>query len=291
MYNLISNDSKIYYDEPMKNHTSFKVGGIAKTFIIPASVEEIINVIKTNEKVTVIGNGSNLLVNDDGIEGIVLSICNLLSDAKIEGDVIEAYAGISITRLAKLAQEEGLSGLEWAYGIPGTLGGAVVMNAGAYGGEIKDVLVSSEYIDKDGNIVKIDNEAHEFGYRKSIFNTENSDKIIIKSTLKLKKADKEEVLKLMEENLAKRKAKQPLEYPSAGSTFKRPEGNFAGKLIEDAGLKGFRVGDAMVSEKHAGFVINVGNATANDIKKLIEEVQKKVYENSGIMLEPEVKFL
>ncbi|MBQ7668692.1 MAG: UDP-N-acetylmuramate dehydrogenase [Clostridia bacterium] len=291
MYNLISNDSKIYYDEPMKNHTSFKVGGIAKTFIIPASVEEIINVIKTNEKVTVIGNGSNLLVNDDGIEGIVLSISNLLSDAKIEGDVIEAYAGISITRLAKLAQEEGLSGLEWAYGIPGTLGGAVVMNAGAYGGEIKDVLVSSEYIDKDGNIVKIDNEAHEFGYRKSIFNTENSDKIIIKSTLKLKKADKEEVLKLMEENLAKRKAKQPLEYPSAGSTFKRPEGNFAGKLIEDAGLKGFRVGDAMVSEKHAGFVINVGNATANDIKKLIEEVQKKVYENSGIMLEPEVKFL
>ncbi len=291
MYNLISNDSKIFYNEPMKNHTSFKVGGPAKVLIIPGSVDEIVNVLKNEKDVVIIGNGSNLIVSDEGIDKIVIKISNCLNDVEVHDNFITAGAGVSLTRLAKIAQENALSGLEWAYGIPGTLGGAVVMNAGAYGGEIKDVLVETEYINSEGEILTIDNNAHEFGYRKSIFNIDGSKNVIIKSTLCLIKGDKEEILNKMQENLAKRKEKHPLEYPSAGSTFKRPEGHFAGRLIEEAGLKGFRVGDAMVSEKHAGFVINVGNATARDIKELIKKVQEKVYENSGIMLEPEVKFL
>ena len=291
MYNLISSDSKIYYNEPMKKHTSFKIGGPAEIFIVPGNIDEIKNILKLEKNVTIIGNGSNLLVNDEGIKGIILSISNCLNDIKILDEEIEVGAGVLISKLAKVAQNEGLSGLEWAYGIPGTVGGAVVMNAGAYGGEMKDIVVETEYINEIGEIIKLNGEGHQFGYRKSIFNIENSKNVIIKSKIKLKKAEKSEILKQMEENLSKRKEKQPLEYPSAGSTFKRPEGYFAGKLIEDAGLKGFKIGDAAVSEKHAGFVINLGNAKADDVKKLISCIQEKVYNNSGVKLEPEIKFL
>jgi len=291
MYKQLCEETKIYYNEPMKKHTTFKIGGPAEIFIIPGNEEEIINILKSGQKVTVIGNGSNLLVSDDGIKGIVLSISNCLKDINIDGEYIECGAGVSITKLAKIAQENGLSGVEWAYGIPGTVGGAIFMNAGAYGGQMSDVVVETDYINQNGEIVRINNEQHEFGYRKSIFNQLNDINIITKCKIKLKTSDKEKILELMEENLSKRRTKQPLEYPSAGSVFKRPEGYFAGQLIQEAGLKGFRIGDAAVSDKHAGFIINLGNATADDVKKLIKTIQEKVYQKNNVYLETEVKML
>lgn len=291
MYKLLSGESKIYYNEPMKKHTTFKIGGPAETLIVPANYDEIKNILSSGEKVTIIGNGSNLLVNDDGIKGIVLSISNCLKEVKINKDCIEAGAGISITALARIAQENELSGLEWAYGIPGTLGGAISMNAGAYGGQISDVVVETEYINGNGEILTLNNDQHKFEYRKSIFNTNNLTDVITKCKMKLHFDSKEKILELMNDNLAKRKEKQPLEYPSAGSVFKRPEGFFAGQLIQEAGLKGYRIGDAAVSEKHAGFIVNLGNATAEDVKKLIETIQEKVYQKNNVKLETEIKML
>ncbi len=279
--------------ESMKNHTSFKIGGPAEYLVIPESFSEIKDVIdlckSSGVLYTVIGNGSNILVSDDGISGVLIKISSGLSDVKIDKDTIFAEAGVLLSTLSNKAKQESLSGLEFASGIPGTLGGAIVMNAGAYGGEIKDVVKKIGYLDLDGEIKEISGEDAEFGYRKSIFS--ESGKIILYAELKLSKGDIKKITDTMTELSQKRKDKQPLNFPSAGSTFKRPEGYFAAKLIEDAGLKGYTVGGAKVSEKHSGFVVNFDNATAEDVKKLMEDVEDKVFEKFGVKLEAEVKFL
>ena len=280
-------------DESMKKHTSFKIGGNAEYLVIPESFSEIKDVIdlcKSNDiSYTVIGNGSNILVSDDGISGVLIKISSGLSNVKIDGENVFAEAGVLLSTLANKVKLESLTGLEFASGIPGTLGGALVMNAGAYGGEMKDVVKKIGYLDSDGEIKEISGEDAGFGYRKSIFN--DSQKIILYAELSLKKGDIGEISDKMQELNQKRKDKQPLNFPSAGSTFKRPEGYFAAKLIEDAGLKGYTVGGAKVSEKHAGFVVNFNDATSQDVKKLMEDVKDKVFEKFGVTLEPEVKFL
>ena len=280
-------------NEDMKKHTSFKIGGAADYMAFPENAEEIKGIIELcKEKripYVIIGNGSNLLVSDKGIEGVVIKIASGMADMKVEGDVIRAGAGVLLSTLSKKALEHSLTGLEFASGIPGTLGGAVVMNAGAYGGEMKDVLEKIGYIDAEGNICEMVNENASMGYRTSIFS--DSELIVLYCTLRLKKGDKNEISDTMNELNAKRREKQPLNLPSAGSTFKRPQGYFAAKLIEDAGLKGFTLGGAAVSEKHSGFVVNVNDATAEDVKALMSHVKKTVYEKFGVALEPEVKFL
>ncbi len=280
-------------DESMKKHTSFKIGGNAEYLVIPESFSEIKDVIDLCKNYgvsyTVIGNGSNILISDDGISGVIIKISSGLSSVKIDGENVFAEAGVLLSTLANKVKTERLTGLEFASGIPGTLGGALVMNAGAYGGEMKDVVKKIGYLDSDGEIKEISGKDAGFGYRKSIFN--DSQKIILYAELSLKKGDIGEISDKMQELNQKRKDKQPLNFPSAGSTFKRPEGYFAAKLIEDAGLKGYTVGGAKVSEKHAGFVVNFNDATAEDVKKLMEDVKDKVFEKFGVTLEPEVKFL
>ncbi len=282
----------IKFDEPMKNHTTFRVGGMADMLAEPRSEKELCELLCSakaeNIPVTIIGNGSNLLVTDKGIRGLVIKIAKEFSAITIDGDTIICQSGALLSKISSTAYENSLTGLEFASGIPGTVGGAVYMNAGAYGGEIKDVLLSCEYI-KDGELRKITAEEAKLSYRHSVF-SENGG-IITKVTLKLKKGNKDEILAKMQDFKNRRVTKQPLEFASAGSTFKRPEGHFAGALIEGAGLKGLSVGGAEVSEKHAGFIINKGGATASDILELIRLVQEKVYETSGVMLEPEVKIL
>ncbi len=282
----------IKYNEPMKNHTTFRVGGFADILAQPKSSKELTALIEAarseNIPVTIIGNGSNLLVTDKGIRGLVIKIAKEFSDISVDGDVITAQSGALLSRIASIAYENSLSGFEFASGIPGTIGGAVYMNAGAYGGEIKDVLESCEYLENgEIKIARIDEL--ELSYRRSKFSEKGG--IITGVSLRLKKSDKSEILAKMQDYKTRRVTKQPLEYASAGSTFKRPAGYFAGALIEGAGLKGLSVGDAEVSKKHAGFIINKGNATAGDIIELIELVRKKVYESSGVMLEPEVKII
>lgn len=279
-------------DEPLKKHTTMRVGGNAKYVFCPKDVHELKAVIdyckSNNERYIVIGNGSNIIFMDDGFDGIVIKIFNLMSGSSIEGNLIKADAGCILSKLANLAKDNSLTGMEFASGIPGTLGGAIVMNAGAYGGEMKDII---EYVDillDDGNVKRYSNEEMNFGYRKSIV---DEGKIVLSAGLRLSKGDKSEIEAKMLELKEKRTSKQPLEYPSSGSTFKRPEGYFAAKLIEDAGLKGYRVGGAMVSPKHSGFVINYDNATAEDILKLIEDVRNIVNDKFGVLLEPEVKII
>ncbi len=286
--------AEVVENASMSKYTSFKCGGNASFLIIPESLEQIKLILKkaSDNNVTplVIGNGSNLLVTDDGIEGIVIKIGSKISNIELVDDTtILCEAGASMKSLCMFALENSLSGLEFAYGIPGTLGGAVYMNAGAYGGEMKDVLFKCTHIDNNGNVNSFDKDNLNLGYRRSVY-TENGY-TILSAVLKLRKADKTEIKEAMDDKLRRRKEKQPLEYPSAGSTFKRPEGYFAGALIEQSGLKGYTVGGAQVSEKHAGFVINKGGATATDIINLIADVQKKVFENSGVHLEPEVKII
>lgn len=279
----------IYKDEPMKNHTSFKIGGPADFLVTPRNVRDISRIIKNLKNVPyyVIGNGSNLLVRDEGYRGVIIKIGNEMSKIVIEGNIITAQSGVPLGRLALKAQEAGLTGLEFASGIPGTLGGAVLMNAGAYDGEMKQVVVSTEYIDENGNINKITD--HDFGYRCSFFT--DTDYIIVKSKLQLQEGNKSEIRAKMAELNKRRREKQPLEYPSAGSTFKRPEGYFVGKLMEDAGLKGYTVGGAQISEKHGGFVINKGGATCADVLQLIEDVSSEIYCRFGVELEPEIKII
>ena len=279
-------------DEPLKKHTTMRVGGNAKYVFCPKDVHELKAVIdyckSNNERYIVIGNGSNIIFMDDGFDGIVIKIFNLMSGSSIEGNLIKADAGCILSKLANLAKDNSLKGMEFASGIPGTLGGAIVMNAGAYGGEMKDII---EYVDillDDGNVKRYSNEEMNFGYRKSIV---DEGKIVLSAGLRLSKGDKSEIEAKMLELKEKRTSKQPLEYPSSGSTFKRPEGYFAAKLIEDAGLKGYRVGGAMVSPKHSGFVINYDNATAEDVLKLIEDVRNIVNDKFGVLLEPEVKII
>lgn len=290
LYQIIDKD-KIFRDEPMKKHTTFRVGGPADYFITPSEVEEVRKIVLLCERMKVpyylIGNGSNLLVADDGVRGVVVQIFKEMEMIRVEENRVVAQAGASLAKIAQRALEEELSGFEFAAGIPGTLGGAIRMNAGAYGGEMKDVVESVTLLTKDGQILKLEKEQMEFTYRSSII--EKSGYIVLEAVILLQKGKKEDIKALMEDLRERRVSKQPLEFPSAGSTFKRPEGYFAGQLIQDAGLKGFQVGGAKVSEKHSGFVINAGEATADDIMKLIEQVQKKVLAQFGVMLEPEVR--
>lgn len=281
-------------DAPMKKYTSFKCGGNASVLVIPDCVDSLKKIIdfcnSQNIKPLIIGNGSNLLVTDNGINGVVIKIGSDISKIELlDETTIRCEAGASLKSLCMFALENSLSGLEFAYGIPGTLGGAVYMNAGAYGGEMKDVLVSTTHIDLDGNIGELFQEDLNLRYRGSAYTDNNYT--IVSAVMKLKKADKKDIKEAMDDKLQKRKEKQPLEYGSAGSTFKRPTGYFAGALIEQSGLKGYTVGGAQVSEKHAGFVINKNNATATDVINLIRDVQKIVFEKHGVMLETEVKII
>lgn len=283
----------VFQREPMKKHTTFRVGGEADYFVTPDTIDAICRLIAfCKEQQTtyyIIGNGSNLIVPDEGIRGVVIQLGKKFSHWELNQQRVKAQSGILLSRLAKYIQEAGLTGFECLSGIPGTLGGAVAMNAGAYGGEIKDIFVRGKVLDPKGDILVLDREQMEFGYRTSAVS--RNSYILLEAELELAKGDKTAIKKRMDEFAAKRIEKQPLEYPSAGSTFKRPEGYFAGKLIMEAGLAGYTVGGAKVSEKHCGFVINTGNATATDILTLIEDVQRIVYESSGVKLETEVKVL
>lgn len=277
----------------MWKHTTFRVGGEADCFVrisSPSQLAGLIPRLKENGiEYFITGNGSNLLVGDGGFRGVILQIGSKMSALSAEGNCIRAGAGALLSTAAKYAMEQGLAGLEFASGIPGTIGGGVMMNAGAYGGEMKQVIRSVTVLDENGGIFEIGNDAMEFGYRTSIIKRKRL--IVLEAVMALEAGDKEEILAKMEELATRRKEKQPLEFASAGSTFKRPEGYFAGKLIMEAGLRGYSVGGARVSEKHCGFVINAGEARASDIAAVIKEVQKRVKEHSGVSLEPEVIFL
>ncbi len=279
-------------DEPMREHTSFKIGGPADIFVIPeneAQLTECIGFVKKNAiPYFVIGKGSNLLVSDKGIEGAVISL-NELNTIKVEGNTITAGAGASLAAVCIAAHKNCLSGLEFAFGIPGGVGGALYMNAGAYGGEMSHVVSSARYITASGEIGELALSEMALGYRTSIF--KNSNMIITSVSFSLEVGDSAEIKAKMDDFMERRRSKQPLEYPSAGSTFKRPEGYFAGALIEKNGLKGAYEGGAMVSEKHAGFVINYSDATAEDVKQLMKRVQDTVYKADGVSLEPEVIFV
>jgi len=285
---------KIRENEPMSLHTSFKIGGTSDVFAVPESKDALKCLIKRAKEeqipVTVIGAGSNLLVSDKGIRGITIKIATGLTKAYVKDDFIYADSGVSLAKIASLALKNSLTGFEFASGIPGTLGGAVYMNAGAYGGEMKDVVVKSEYLDEKANIKTIIGDSHEFGYRSSFFHSKD-DLVILSSEIKLQKGDKKEIEEKMADLNQRRKDKQPLNFPSAGSAFKRPEGYFAAKLIEDAGLKGKSVGGAQVSEKHSGFIINTGSATAEDVLGLLRLVKETVFEKFGVILTPEIKFI
>lgn len=279
----------IYENEPMSRHTSFKVGGNAAFLVTPETEQQVVALKKALRDINhiVIGKGSNLLFPDEGYDGVVVELGSLFSDIKVCGNEIIAQSGALLSKIANIAAEHGLGGFEFASGIPGSLGGAVAMNAGAYGGEMKDVVVSSRCVGESGNVLIV--EDHDFSYRHSIFSDTNL--VVLETVIKLQPRDVGEIRAEMLELNRRRKEKQPLEYPSAGSTFKRPEGYFAGKLIQDAGLMGYRVGGAMVSEKHAGFVINYDNATTNDILDLMDHIKSEVYMRFGVELEPEVKII
>lgn len=279
----------IYENEPMSRHTSFKVGGNAAFLVTPETEQQVVALKKALRDINhiVIGKGSNLLFPDEGYDGVVVELGSLFSDIKVCGNEIIAQSGALLSKIANIAAEHGLGGFEFASGIPGSLGGAVAMNAGAYGGEMKDVVVSSRCVGESGNVLIV--EDHDFSYRHSIFLDTNL--VVLETVIKLQPRDVGEIRAEMLELNRRRKEKQPLEYPSAGSTFKRPEGYFAGKLIQDAGLMGYRVGGAMVSEKHAGFVINYDNATTNDILNLMDHIKSEVYMRFGVELEPEVKII
>ena len=288
-------EQKIIFDEPMKKHTSFKIGGTADYFFKATTLEELQNIIKFAKikelPITIIGNGSNLLVTDKGIRGLVIKIDikKLKIEKKDEFAVIEVGAGNKLMALATKMKDEELSGLEGLSGIPGSVGGAIVMNAGAYGKEMKDVVLSTTCMDKNGKLYTFSNEEQEFSYRNSIF--QKKDYIIIETKLKLEYVKKDEIQKRMEEYFKSRKEKQPIEYPSAGSSFKRQEGIITAKLIDDVGLKGYKIGGAQVSEKHAGFIVNYNNATATDVINLIDYIKEKVYSKYGIKIEEEIKII
>lgn len=286
-------ESRIKTDEPMKQHTTFRTGGPADYFVMPETKEELretVSLLKSARKpYYIVGNGSNLLISDTGYRGTVIQIYKEMSEITVNGNVIRAQAGALLSRIAGKALESGLTGFEFAAGIPGTLGGACMMNAGAYGGEMKDVLSEVLVLTPEGEFVTLSSEELEFGYRTSVIAKKGY--IVLEASVLLSEGAEKEIRERMEELRKKRVSKQPLEYPSAGSTFKRPEGYFAGKLIEDAGLRGFRIGGAQVSEKHCGFVINRGDATSAEILELMRQVSARVEEQFGVVLEPEVKRL
>ena len=289
--NVLSKD-RLMFDELMSAHTSFKIGGPCDVLALPKEEKEFVEIIKIVKALSfpyyVMGNGSNILVSDKGIRGLVIKT-DKMDKCDVLDDSLEAGAGILLSKLSNIALENSLTGLEFASGIPGTLGGAIYMNAGAYDGEISKVLESTIFSTSDGVLKKIDLAQHEFGYRQSVFHKNGG--FILKSRLKLKKGNKDEILEKMKDFTSRRTTKQPLEMPSAGSTFKRPEGYFAGKLIMDAGLSGRRVGGAVVSQKHCGFVVNDGGATANDVLQLVEMIKREVKQKFDVELNPEIKFV
>lgn len=286
-------ESRILMNEPMKNHTSFKIGGPADIVVIPESVDEVKHAVDLCRTLDIpyhiMGNGSNLLVCDTGIEGVVIKIAEQFNAVSIQGQTITAQAGVLLSSLSNKIMDAHLKGFEFASGIPGTLGGAVFMNAGAYGGEMKDVLVRVTVLDPQQGIKELMNGELELGYRDSVI--QRSKYIVLEAEIKLERGDHEQIRTYTRELTEKRTTKQPLHLPSAGSTFKRPPNHYAGKLIQDAGLKGVRFGDAQVSDKHCGFVVNHGKSTCGEILSLIEFVQKVVYDQFEVKLEPEVRFL
>ena len=289
---IVSPDN-VLKDEPMSRHTTFRCGGPACLFLRPENqdqLKEVMDLVRRHEvPYFILGNGSNLLVSDEGFDGIVISLSNL-KDISLRGTSdIYAQAGALNSAIASFARDNSLTGFEFAAGIPGTIGGAMIMNAGAYDGEMKQVVKEVTVLSPDGEVMVLNNDSMEFGYRTSAI--KGRGYIVLSVLLTFIKGDMDKITETMQTLQVRRKDKQPLEYPSAGSTFKRPEGHFAGKLIQDAGLRGFSIGGAQVSEKHCGFVINKGNATATDIYNLIQEVTKKVYEDSKVTLEPEVIML
>lgn len=283
----------VFKNQQMKDYTTFRIGGPVDYVIKPKHISEIKETIKVCHEnqipYYIIGNGSNLLVADEGWRGVIIQIGSNFNTIEVDGTRITAQAGALLSKIATTAMHNSLTGFEFAHGIPGTLGGAVVMNAGAYNGEMKQVLTSCDVLTQNGDILTLTNEELELGYRTSIVKKENY--IVLSATIELKHGDMETIKAYMKELMQRRKDKQPLDKPSAGSTFKRPEGYFAGKLIMDSGLRGYRVGGAMVSEKHCGFVINEDNATFKDVETLIHNVQEIVNDKFGVMLEPEVKIL
>ena len=286
---------KIIYNEPMKNHTSFKIGGNADLFVSVKTIEELKQALfyakQKHIPITIIGNGTNILVSDSGIRGIVIKIDIQKFDLKEENEHLEITVGSGnkMMALATQLKNQEISGFEQLSGIPGTIGGAIYMNAGAYGKEMKDIVISTKCMNTEGEIIELSNKEQKFEYRSSIFN--NKDYIILEAKLKLQKGKKEDIEKQMKEYLNQRKEKQPLEYPSAGSTFKRQEGIITAKLIDECGLKGYKIGGAMVSEKHSGFIVNTGDATAKDVLELIKYVKDKVYEKYGVEIEEEIKLV
>ncbi len=283
------NNIDVIRGESLSRHTTFKIGGAAELFIHAKNADATVAALNAARlvgcKPVVIGNGSNILVSDKGISGVVIKISG--GNCSCSGDAITADAGASLVSLAICAMKNSLTGIEFLYGIPGTVGGAVVMNAGAYGGELSQILTETRYLSPDGTVNTINLQAHEFGYRKSWFKKEQ-EAVVLSSTFKLQNGDKKSIKATMDELMQRRKDKQPLEYPSAGSVFKRPEGHFAGELIERCGLKGCQIGGARVSEKHAGFIVNTGEATCSDVLKLIEHIKKTVLKETGVELECEI---
>lgn len=283
--------NNIKLNESMKNHTSFRVGGPADILVLPRDVREISGIVKlckdANIPFLVIGNGTNLLVRDNGIRGVVIKLSKNFNDISIDKNFIRCKSGVLLSTAARFALKNSLSGLEFAHGIPGTVGGATVMNAGAYDGEMSNVISKVKVLNFDGNIIEMKKDELNFSYRKS--SLQDTDNILLEIEMELVAGNFEAIKEKMSELFARRKAKQPLNIPSAGSTFKRPKNNFAGYLIEKAGLKGYRIGGALVSEIHAGFIVNDNNATCNDIIKLIEHIQNEVMNKFNIMLEPEIK--
>ena len=289
----ILGNNRVLFDEPMSKHTTFRIGGPADVFVMPENYEQIREVLRLckEEKLPffVLGNGSNLLVSDSGYRGVIIQMDRNMEEIRLDGEEIHACAGALLSSVAVAARNASLTGFEFAGGIPGTIGGAAVMNAGAYGGELKDVLKEVTVMTREGEILTIPAEKMEMGYRTSIIKT--AGYLVLEAVISLKKGDEEAIRATMKDLSERRTEKQPLDYPSAGSTFKRPEGYFAGKLIMDSGLRGYRVGGAQVSEKHCGFVINAGGATAEDVRSLMDHVIRVVREKYGVTLEPEVKFL
>lgn len=280
-------------NESMAKHTTFRVGGNADIYVSVKSVRELSSLIKlareTDTPFLVIGNGSNILVKDKGIRGLVIEIGSGMSDFELKGNKIYAQAGVLISKLASLALNHSLSGMEEISGIPGTLGGGIYMNAGAYGGELKNIIKTVTYIDEYGEEKTVTADECGFGYRKSIFT--NGGKYIVSAVIELSEGDRTEISEKMADYAKRRREKQPLSLPSAGSTFKRPEGYFAGALIQESGLKGYKSGGAMISDLHAGFVVNYDNATSQDILDVIKHTQETVLDKFGVMLETEVKII
>ncbi|MBR2765367.1 MAG: UDP-N-acetylmuramate dehydrogenase [Blautia sp.] len=286
-------EAHVLQGEPLSRHTTFRVGGPADYFLSPSSEAELFEVLNlcSREKIPwfVLGNGSNMLVSDKGYRGAVIQLFRNWQEVQVAGNMIFALSGALLARVASAARDASLTGMEFAGGIPGTIGGAVMMNAGAYGGEMKDILVQVTAMTPHGEVRNYRADELDLGYRTSRF--ARSGEIVLSARMRLAKGDASRIQEEMTRLSQERSAKQPLDLPSAGSTFKRPDGYFAGKLIMDAGLRGYRIGDAQVSEKHCGFVVNTGNASAQDIYLLIRHIQDTVMEKSGVMLEPEVRML